>query len=391
MKVIDKNLLRHMDWVTVLLVLVLFAIGVVSIAGIMASPFSGDEQSISDYMQHLNLEYVERQLVNFAVGFAALIIVIVLDYHMFAKFAYFLYAGIVGLLFLVVALGKTSRGVAGWFILDSIDRAIQPAELCKVVLIIVFAKIIAAAVEKDGYLKSFGDIAKLVGLCVLPAGLVFWQPDFGTGFVMLCILIAMLFIAKISWKYIVSAAAVAGVSAPLIYNFLLSDDQRNRILVFLDPTLDPLDSGYNVIQSKLSIGSGQLSGKGFFTAGNLAQLRFVPERHTDFIFSGIVEALGFIGGTVLILLYFALIFRWLYVATKAADTFGMCLVVGAAAMLLAHVFENIGMTMGMMPVTGIPLPFISYGGSNLLTNMICVGMVLNVYMRRPVSRGRMRW
>ena len=139
-------------------------------------------------------------------------------------------------------------------------------------------------------------------------------------------------------------------------------------------------------QSKIAIGSGQLTGKGFFSEGTLAQLRFVPERHTDFIFAGIVEGLGFVGGTIIICLFFALIFRWIYIAMRTKDSFGTCLVVGVAGMFTAHVFENIGMTIGLMPVTGIPLPFISYGGSNLLTNLIGVGIVENVWMRHQSKK-----
>ena len=148
------------------------------------------------------------------------------------------------------------------------------------------------------------------------------------------------------------------------------------------------DAKYHVGQSQMAIGSGRLTGKGFFGEQTLAQLRYVPARHTDFIFSGITEAVGFIGSAILIIVFFALLFRWMYIAIKARDNFGTCLVTGVSAMLAAHIFENIGMTMGIMPVTGIPLPFISYGGSNMLTNMIGVGIVLNVYMRRPMKRKR---
>jgi rod shape determining protein RodA len=386
MKVIDRELIKHLDWLTIIIVLALFTIGIISIASIMASPFSGDEQTISDFMQKLNFEYVERQLVNFAVAIAVFVIVVVLDYHFYEKLANIMYAGIVFLLLLLVLVGKTSRGVAGWFVLGSINRAIQPAELCKVVLIIMFAKIISKSIEKHGKLKGIKDIGLILAICALPTALVLWQPDFGTAFVFICILVFMLFVSGISWKYIVPTLIVAMLLAPLLYLFVLNPEQQDRIRVFLDPEADPLGAGYNVIQSKLSIGSGQLTGKGFFTAGTLAQLKYVPERHTDFIFSGIVEGIGFIGGTIIILLYFILIFRWLYNAYISGDTFGMCIIVGCAAMILAHVFENIGMTIGLMPVTGIPLPFISYGGSNLLTSMIAVGLVVNVYMRRPIGR-----
>jgi rod shape determining protein RodA len=173
-----------------------------------------------------------------------------------------------------------------------------------------------------------------------------------------------------------------------MYFFVLTPKQRDRIDVFLNPSAASDDAKYHVGQSQMAIGSGRLTGKGFFGEQTLAQLRYVPARHTDFIFSGITEAVGFIGSTILIIVFFALLFRWMYIAIKARDNFGTCLVTGVSAMLAAHIFENIGMTMGIMPVTGIPLPFISYGGSNMLTNMIGVGIVLNVYMRRPMKRKR---
>ena len=386
MKVIDGKLLKQIDWLTFIIVLALFIIGITSIASIMASPFSGEESSVSDYMEKLNMQYVEKQLVNFAVGLVAMSVFIILDFNVYKSLINYAYFAFIAILLLLVIMGKTSRGVAGWFMLENIDRAIQPAELCKIVLIIMFAKLIDRGVNKNGKLTGLKDIMLIIGACAVPVLLVFIQPDFGTGFVFLCILIMMLFCAGVPWRYIVIALGITVVVAPLVYMFILTSEQKNRILVFLNPELDPLGSGYNVIQSKLSIGSGLLKGKGFFTADTLAQLRYVPERHTDFIFSGIIEGIGFIGGTVIILLYFILMFRWLVIAYKAENTFGMSIVIGCTAFILAHVFENIGMTMGLMPVTGIPLPFISYGGSNLIACMAAVGLVQNVYMRRPLEK-----
>ena len=240
--------------------------------------------------------------------------------------------------------------------------------------------------KNDGKFKGFRSVMLAVLLCAIPTALVMVQPDFGTAFVYICIMIVIFFVSKISWGYIATAAGIAAVGLPAAYFFLMSDDQQYRIKVFLNPDLDPLDKGYNVLQSKLAIGSGQLYGKGYFSSGTLAQLRYVPERHTDFVFAGIAEGLGFVGGMILILTFFILIFRWLWIALHAKDYFGMCLVAGCTGMLLAHVFENVGMTMGLMPVTGIPLPFISYGGSNLLTNMIAVGIVEGVWMRRNTQK-----
>ena len=383
---LDRKLLKQIDWITIILVLTLVVIGLVSIASIMASPFSGDEASLSDYLEKLNLNYVKRQAVNFLVGVAAFLIVIIFDYSFFKLIIKYAYVANVALLLVLFTVEKT-RGISGWFVFEAIDRAIQPAELCKICIIVLLAKIVSEGMDRDhGRLRSFKSIIFALGICGLPTVLVMLQPDFGTAFVYLCILIFILFIARIGWGYIIAAAGALAVGLPLAYFFVMSDEQKYRIDVFLDPSLDLSNAGYNVFQSKVAIGSGQLYGKGYFSSGTLAQLRFVPERHTDFIFAGIVEGLGFIGGTLIILLYFLLVFRMLWIAFKAKDNFGTCLVAGVIGMLLAHVFENIGMTMGLMPVTGIPLPFLSYGGSNLLTNMIAIGIVENVCMRRPVKK-----
>lgn len=383
---LDRKLLKQIDWITIILVLTLVVIGLVSIASIMASPFSGDEASLSDYLEKLNLNYVKRQAVNFLVGVAAFLIVIIFDYSFFKLIIKYAYVANVALLLVLFTVKKT-RGISGWFVFEAIDRAIQPAELCKICIIVFLAKIVSEGMDRDhGRLRSFKSILFALGICGLPTVLVMLQPDFGTAFVYLCILIFILFIARIGWGYIIAAAGALAVGLPLAYFFVMSDEQKYRIDVFLDPSLDLSNAGYNVFQSKVAIGSGQLYGKGYFSSGTLAQLRFVPERHTDFIFAGIVEGLGFIGGTLIILLYFLLVFRMLWIAFKAKDNFGTCLVAGVIGMLLAHVFENIGMTMGLMPVTGIPLPFLSYGGSNLLTNMIAIGIVENICMRRPVKK-----
>lgn len=384
----DIKLLKRIDWITILLVVALVTFGIISIASIMASPFSGDESSVGDYMDKLNLTYVSKQAVNFMIGAAAFLIIIIFDYQqVFKSLIKYAYIGIVGLLVLLIAMDKTQRGITGWFVFEAIDRAIQPGELCKICVIIALSKIVSADMEKhDGKLRSFKSILYAALVCIGPTLLIMVQPDFGTAFVLLCIMIMIFFVAKISWGYIAAAAGAVAVGLPLAYFYVFSDDQRGRIAVFLDPELDPQGQGYNVLQSKIAIGSGQMYGKGYFSAGTLAQLRFVPERHTDFIFAGIVEGLGFVGGTLLIVAFFVLLFRWIWIAVHAKDYFGMCLVAGCAGMLLAHVFENIGMTIGLMPVTGIPLPFISYGGSNLLTNMIAVGIVENVWMRRPEKK-----
>lgn len=381
----NKGVLKQIDWMSIVLVLLLVGIGLVSIASITADPFSGEEAGLSDYMEKLNMYYVKKQAVNFLVGLAAFLVVVAVDYKVYKYVIKYAYFAIVALLLVLFATTKV-RGIQGWFKLDFLDRALQPGELCKIAIIVALARIVSASMDKNGRLMGAKTISYAVLVCAAPTLLVMLQPDFGTAFVYICILVFIFFIGRISWGYIGTAAGLLAVGAPLAYRFVLSKEQQKRIDVFLNPELDLTNYGYNVAQSKIAIGSGQLYGRGFFSEGTLAQLRFVPERHTDFIFAGIVEGLGFVGGTVIIVLYFLLIFRWLYIAMRTKDTFAACLVVGVTGMLTAHVFENIGMTIGLMPVTGIPLPFISYGGSNLLTNMIGVGIVENVWVRRPRKR-----
>ncbi len=383
---IDSKIFKRIDWFTILLVLLLVGFGLLSIASIMSDPFDGTEKTVSEFYSRLNLQYVKKQIVNFMVSVAAFIVFIVVDYQFFKRPIRYVYVASLVILGVLLVVASSTRGIQGWLIIEQFDRAIQPAELSKICIIITLAKVVSEDMDVHGRLSSFKVIVKAVILCVVPTVLVMLQPDFGTAFVYVCIMVFIFFAGRISWLYILSAIGLVVGGAPLAYYFVLSPDQKKRIDVFLDPSLDTQDSGYNVSQSKIAIGSGQMMGKGYFSSGTLAQLRFVPERHTDFIFAGIVEGLGFVGGTLVIVTFFVLIFRWLWIAAHARDNFGSLIVVGVAGMLVTHVFENIGMNIGLMPVTGIPLPFISYGGSNLLTNMIAVGLVENVWMRRPQKR-----
>jgi len=204
--------------------------------------------------------------------------------------------------------------------------------------------------------------------------------------VLIVIFAGMIFIGGIKYRFILIAICAGLAVIPVVWFSFLDDYQKNRILIYLNPGMDPLGSGYHVLQSIMSIGSGQLTGRlgsgGFLFENMLSQLDFLPAKDTDFIFSVIAEALGFVGGITVILLYFMLIMRTLRTATRSRDTLGSLICIGVASMVLFHVFENIGMTMGIMPITGIPLPFMSYGGSSMWTNMVSFGLVLNVGMRR---------
>lgn len=380
--------LKKTDWFTVVLVVLIIGFGIIALASVMSKPFDGSEASLGDYISHFNREYLKKHIVNIAIGLAALVVFFAVDYNLFKHFAMLIYVAIIGLLLLLFVFGAVRGGALGWFVFDSLQRAIQPGELSKVAIIIIEAKIVSQAMDENGGLYRFKDVLKALLFTAIPFLIIVRQSDYGTAIVLLVIMVSIFFAARIKWYYILGAAGTAAVGLPLVYRYILTNTQRQRIDVFLDPSAVSDDARYHVERSRMAIGSGRVNGKGLFGETTLAQLRYVPARHTDFIFSGITEAVGFIGAAVLITVYFILMLRWIYIAMRARDNFGMLLVVGVVGLFTAHIFENIGMTMGIMPVTGIPLPFISYGGSNMLVNLICVGLVLNVYMRR-VQRTRL--
>lgn len=374
----------HIDVVTTVLVSILIVFGLVTLLNVLSDPFEGTENSFAAFWDKLNFEYFGRQAGNIIVGIIVCIPIALLDYDKYKPFTRLAYIISVALLVLLVLAGESTRGVFGWYKLGS--RAFQPSEICKVTLILSLSKHCAQVVDRKGSMKSILDVGLAALYLAILFVLVLLQKDFGTAVVYAAIFVAILFAAKVSWVYIAGGAGALAISLPIIYTFIFDDTQKLRIRVFLDPTLDLQGAGYNVVRAKEVIGSGGLWGKGYFTQGTLVQTGYVPEWHTDFIFSGIGEGLGFAGGIAVVLIYFGLLFRWLYIALNSKDVYGRCLVVGCSAMLAAHIFENIGMNLGLMPVTGIPLPLISYGGSNVLATMVSVGIVMSVYLSS--KRGR---
>jgi len=230
-------------------------------------------------------------------------------------------------------------------------------------------------------LNKPGNILKLLIHAGVFLFLILLQPDFGTMMVFIVIFAGILFVAKISWKYITGTVVFVAAAIPVIWNFFLADYQKNRIRVLFDPESDPLAAGYHVMQSKIAIGSGGIFGKGV-GQGSQTQFEYLPAKHTDFIYSVIGEEMGLIGCLLCAVLLFGLVIRCFYIASNANNKFGSYICVGVACMFLAHTFENIGMCIGLMPVTGIPLPFFSYGGSSIVTNLIAIGLVLGVRMRK---------
>lgn len=307
------------------------------------------------------------------MGGVIMIGVAAFDYEQFEVLLKPIAAICILLLILVKVIGTAGDwGAQSWIRIGPIG--IQPSEFAKIGFILTFSYHLSKVTDKINEPKTL--LYLLLHLAV-PAFLIMLQPDLGSTLVFVFIFIVMLFTAGISAKYILSALALGVVSLPIVYMFLLSDYQKHRILVFLNPELDKLGSGYNVIQSKIAVGSGGFFGKGYLN-GTQNQLEFLPTKHTDFIFSVIAEELGFIGAGLVVIFLSVIIWRCIKTAMNSKTLFGRYLCIGVSSMFIFHSVENIGMCIGLTPVTGIPLPFFSYGGTSLLTNLIAIGLVLSV-------------
>ncbi|MBQ9188488.1 MAG: rod shape-determining protein RodA [Clostridia bacterium] len=374
----------QVDVLTIILVTALVLFGLVTVLNVFCDPFDGSERELSDYIDRMHFAFPSRQVGNILISLLVAVPLAIFDYDLYKPFAKTAYLVCLVLLLLLVVAGENTYGAFGWYKLGT--RAFQPSEITKVVLIVILSKTASERYERHGALKRLDDVAICALYVLVPFILVVLQNDFGTAMVLLVVAAAILFCVRLHWAYIVAAGGAGVAAAVVAWQFFFSDVQKNRIRVFLDPTRDLRGEGLNVLHAKQVIGSGGLWGKGYFVKGTLIQTGYVPVWHSDFIFAGIGEGLGFVGSVALILVFFLLFFHWLRTALRARDTFGRCMVVGCTTMLAAHVFENIGMCMGAMPVTGIPLPFISYGGSNMLASIACVGIVLSVYARATGRR-----
>ncbi|WFA10230.1 rod shape-determining protein RodA [Tissierella sp. Yu-01] len=321
--------------------------------------------------------FVKTQAIATVIGFIAILILILLDYQFLGKMYIPIYVVCIGLLIavLVAGTGDEQWGAKSWLYIGSFG--FQPSEFVKIGLIISLAKFID--INKEDINQPF-TLFKILVFAFIPVGLILLQPDAGTAMVFIFFIAAMLFIAGVKWKYIGYAVTIGLLSLPVLW-FRLDKYQRNRIFDFLEPERDASGTGYQAIQGKIAVGSGKIFGRGLFK-GTQTQYNYIPAKQTDFIFAVLAEELGFIGGVSLIILYHIMIRRFLKIAKNCTDLFGSLMCVGIAAMFLFHIWENIGMTIGLMPITGIPLPFLSYGGTFQLANLICIGIVLSVGLHR---------
>ena len=317
--------------------------------------------------------YALNQTLGFAVGLAGAIPLALMDYRRLKGYLPLIYGITIVMLLAVTVVGASAKGAQRWIDIGPVQ--VQPSEFAKLLVVVVLAGYFS-----EHRLSENTTFLKALGILSLPGLLVFAQPDLGTALVFGAIFFVMAFVGGAKLRQIgalvFSAVVVAALSIQL---GVLEEYQIARLTAFMDPT-GITDEGYQVFQSKLAIGSGGVTGKGL-DATTLANLGFLPEDHTDFIFSNLAERTGFVGGLLLLGLFFVLVWRMLHVATMSRDRFGVLIAVGIATIFLFHVFVNIGMTMGLMPVTGIPLPFISYGRSNLVVSVIALGLLQSIAIR----------
>jgi len=377
---VNKNMFKYVDWFLLSLIFVLVGYSLLSITNATASPFTGGENSLSDIFANLNLEKTFWQFIFFLSGLGLIFVIMLIDYNNLRHFTEYIYWICIALLVAVLIWGNEQNGTTGWFLIGG--RGFQPSEFTKVGLILAFARIMASQTEgNENGITRFSQLWPLLWRFLIPFMLVAIQPDMGTALVYVAIFIGILFMAKTSLKMFGILAAFAGGAVPLFW-FVMPAYMKDRVFTYLNPDAATTDQAYHATQARLAIGSGQLTGKGLFAAGSMSQLGFVPERHNDFIFAVTTEAFGFIGAMVVILLYALLVVRTCMLALRAKDDFGTYIIIGVVAMMLFHVVENIGMNLGILPITGISLPFFSYGGSNLIATMIAYGFVVSVDMRR---------
>ena len=376
----DRSLMRYFDWPLFLNVLAISLFGVVTIFSATSSEVTEKPATIMEMLRTQSLTYPRLQLIWIIGGVVAMFIIIYFNYELYGKYANTLY--VINLLMLLFVLGvEAGRGGMSAFFTWGSDRGFQPSELGKVIMIICFAKAFSVRMKPVMHMR---DIIPLVLFMALPMVLILAQPDVGTALVYMAVFCVMVWVSGTNWKLIASVIACAVLILIPVWYFLNNSSSDNfrltRILIWLDPESYP-DEARQVINGQIALGSGGLFGKGLVSPGSFASLGYISDDHTDFIFSIVGESFGLVGAFLLVLGYILLLGRLLYQSMRIEDPFGSYVVIGVFAMLLFHVVENIGMVIGLLPVTGIPLPFMSYGGSNMLTNMSAIGLAENVIMR----------
>ena len=357
--------LWQVNWLLVLLITVTASVGFVML-------YSAADGNIEPWAY--------RQMVRFSAGMVVMLVVAVSNIHFWLRNAYLIYTACLILLIAVEFFGSAGMGAKRWIDLGIIT--LQPSELMKIVIILVLARYFYASrmedVERPTYL-----IVPLILLAV-PMVLILRQPDLGTAILLVVSGVAVFFLAGVRlWIFVTGGIAILGSIAP-IWNFVLLDYQKARLLTYLRPERDPLGAGYHVMQSKIALGSGGLFGKGFM-AGSQSHLSFLPENHTDFIFTMLAEEFGLFGGLLLLTLYFLIMVYGFVISLRCRHHFGRLIGMGIVMVFFLNYFVNIAMVMGLLPVVGMPLPLVSYGGTSLLTHMIGFGLVICIFVHRDIT------
>jgi rod shape determining protein RodA len=327
-----------------------------------------------------------KQLIWVSIGLVVMFLAVLPDYHTVGRYAYVLGLVSVGLLVLVMFLGKTGMGAQRWLAIGPF--AFQPSELAKLSLTLALARYFAEDPKQGGY--DLRDLAVPGTMVLFPLALVLKQPDLGTALMLLLTSSLMVVIAGIRLRSVIIVLVTGMFIASSVFLVppvrhkiwgSLKPYQQNRIRAFVDPGSDPLGSGYHANQSKIAVGSGQITGKGY-RKGTQSQMAFLPERHTDFIFAVIAEETGLVGASVLVLLYLSFLLIGVDTAKNAKDRLGVLMAGGIVSMISLYVFINIGMAVGIVPVVGVPLPLVSYGGTSIITTFLALGLLLNIQIRR---------
>ena len=324
--------------------------------------------------------FVLKQMTWCSLGLVLMATLLLFDYHVLERWGVWFYVAVVLALVVVWALGKVTAGSRRW--MDLGLMRFQPSEFAKLAVVIVLAKVLQDVAGRRKL--ELRDLVKPFLLTAVPVGLVLIQPDLGTAGVISLIAVSMILFVGVDRKVLIGIGVTILVSAPILWlagDRLLLAYQKRRLITFLDPNYDPLGSGYHIIQSQIAIGSGGFFGKGFLQ-GTQNQLMFLPAKHTDFVFSILAEEWGFVGCATILFLFSYLFLRGMAVASKARDSFGALVAFGCTMIIFWHVTINIGMVMGLLPVVGVPLSFLSYGGSSLLSSFLVIAILVNVSMKR---------
>ncbi len=364
----DRPALRYLAKVRWLVLVVALALSGIGLA------------TIHSASSELPVDYLPRQAVWVALGLVAFLLGFAVDYLKLAKFSLPIYLASLALLVAVLVFGDEVSGARRWI---GFGRwRLQPSELAKVATVLLLARYLAAVNRRVLELKEVGIAALIAGPPML---LVALSPDLGSAAMFVPMLVGMLLLAGVQWRLLVIGALIAVLVGAGAWSLVLLDYQKDRVRTFLSPGSDPLGAGYQLRQSKIAVGSGQLTGRGY-GQGTQSQLRFLPARHTDFVFAVLAEEWGFLGVGGVLTLYAVYILNGARVARRARDRTGILLVVGLLSVFSVHVLYNTAMVVGLVPITGIPLPFLSYGGSFTLANFFATGLILGVDFRRYVNR-----